>query len=127
MRPRMLMRGTSRVAWGLAAFAIVACGGSPRPSTAIAPPPASVAPPAVPDVPSPPPSATASVSEPPPKAPPTETIPELARFYAALHGLEDKSRKKHVRVYWMGDSHGQADFWSGAVRDALQARFGDGG
>ncbi len=60
-------------------------------------------------------------------APRVETIPELAHFYAALHALEDKSRKSHVRVYWMGDSHAQADFWSGALRDGLQTKFGSGG
>jgi len=36
-------------------------------------------------------------------------------------------RKTHVRVAWFGDSHGQADFWSGALRDALQKRFGKAG
>ncbi len=56
-----------------------------------------------------------------------ETIPELAHFYAALRALENKSRKSHVRVYWMGDSHAQADFWSGALRDGLQTKFGNGG
>src|SRR5208282_2138436 len=33
----------------------------------------------------------------------------------------------HVRVAWLGDSHGAADLWSGPLRAALQARFGDGG
>jgi lysophospholipase L1-like esterase len=32
-----------------------------------------------------------------------------------------------VRVFWLGDSHTNADFLSGAVRSALAARFGDGG
>lgn len=75
------------------------------------------------------PAASASASAAPVvEAPPrVETIPELARFYGALRGLADKTRKAHVRVYWMGDSHAQADFWSGALRTALQQRFGDGG
>ncbi|MEP7127036.1 MAG: GDSL-type esterase/lipase family protein, partial [Byssovorax sp.] len=28
---------------------------------------------------------------------------------------------------WLGDSHGASDFWSGALRTALQKRFGNGG
>jgi lysophospholipase L1-like esterase len=32
-----------------------------------------------------------------------------------------------VRIAWLGDSHAQADFWTGAVRTALQQRFGNGG
>jgi len=53
--------------------------------------------------------------------------PELARFQAALRDLAQGSRKEHVRVLWFGDSHGQADFWTGALRDALQKRFGKAG
>lgn len=52
---------------------------------------------------------------------------ELDRFYAALRGLEQRTRKEHVRVMWLGDSHGAADLWSGPLREALQARFGAGG
>jgi len=52
---------------------------------------------------------------------------ELARFHATLKDLETGRRKRHVRVLWMGDSHAAADFWSGAIRDALQGRFGNGG
>jgi lysophospholipase L1-like esterase len=51
----------------------------------------------------------------------------LAEFYAALHGLTDKSRKDHVRVLWLGDSHTAADYLTGAVRRKLEARFGTGG
>jgi lysophospholipase L1-like esterase len=50
-----------------------------------------------------------------------------ANFFAALRALEQRQRKDHVRVVWLGDSHGAADFWSGALRAALQRRFGDGG
>lgn len=32
-----------------------------------------------------------------------------------------------MRVAWLGDSHGAADFWSGTLRSALQKRFGSGG
>jgi lysophospholipase L1-like esterase len=52
---------------------------------------------------------------------------ELDRFYAGLRGLEKKTRSEHVRVTWLGDSHGAADFWSGTLRTALQKRFGSGG
>jgi lysophospholipase L1-like esterase len=52
---------------------------------------------------------------------------ELDRFYAALRELDKHTRTEHVRVAWLGDSHGASDFWSGALRTALQKRFGNGG
>ena len=52
---------------------------------------------------------------------------ELDNFYAALRELEKHTRSEHVRVAWLGDSHGASDFWSGALRSALQKRFGNGG
>lgn len=52
---------------------------------------------------------------------------ELDNFYAALRELEKHTRGEHVRVAWLGDSHGASDFWSGALRTALQKRFGNGG
>jgi lysophospholipase L1-like esterase len=52
---------------------------------------------------------------------------ELDDFYAALRSLEQHTRQSHVRVAWLGDSHGAADLWSGPLRAALQARFGDAG
>ena len=55
------------------------------------------------------------------------TTPELARFHAALHQLERGASKRHVRILWVGDSHGQADFWSGQLRRLLAERFGGGG
>lgn len=75
------------------------------------------------------PETTASAPEtsPPPPPPPPPGPLEFARFHAALRDLERGARKEHVRVAWFGDSHGQADFWSGALRDALQKRFGKGG
>lgn len=54
-------------------------------------------------------------------------VPELARFHAALRELETKERSRHVRIVWIGDSHGQADFWSGQLRRLLAERFGSGG
>ncbi len=54
---------------------------------------------------------------------------ELDQFYAALRALEKRAPapQRHVRVAWLGDSHAAADLWSGPVRAALQARFGDAG
>jgi lysophospholipase L1-like esterase len=52
---------------------------------------------------------------------------ELDEFFAALRTLEKHARSSHVRVAWLGDSHGASDLWSGPLRAALQARFGDGG
>ena len=63
----------------------------------------------------------------PPRAP---ALPEglaLPEFYAALAGLENKSRRDHARVLWLGDSHTAADYLTGAVRRRLQLRFGVGG
>jgi lysophospholipase L1-like esterase len=65
-------------------------------------------------------------------APPSGLLPrspghELDNFYAALRSLERHARQTHVRVAWLGDSHGAADMWSGPLRAALQAKFGDGG
>lgn len=98
---------------------------APVASTSTSPVAALPEPSSAPPEASPTPAPSASAAAPP--APRAEKIPELARFYAALHGLEDKTRKSHVRVYWMGDSHAQADFWSGAIREGLQTRFGAAG
>jgi lysophospholipase L1-like esterase len=69
-----------------------------------------------------------------PPAVPLGSLPEaapggllLSEFYAALHGLSDKSRKEHVRILWLGDSHTAADYLTGAVRRKLEERFGTGG
>lgn len=90
--------------------------------------------------PAPPPVASASVAAPieaptsvpvaatePPRPELPAGAPELARFHAALRELAKGTRKAHVRVLWFGDSHGQADFWTGALRDVLQKRFGKAG
>jgi lysophospholipase L1-like esterase len=79
------------------------------------------------------PAATATAiasAEPAPTAPGPlvrTTGRELDNFYAALRELEKHGRAEHVRVAWLGDSHGASDFWSGALRSALQKRFGNGG
>jgi lysophospholipase L1-like esterase len=76
------------------------------------------------------PTATASASAAPvaPSGPVARTTGhELDNFHAALRELEKHTRTDHVRVAWLGDSHGASDFWSGALRTALQKRFGNGG
>jgi len=51
----------------------------------------------------------------------------LRTFFDALKALEHGARRGHVRILWLGDSHTNADFLSGAVRSTLAQRFGDGG
>jgi lysophospholipase L1-like esterase len=86
-----------------------------------------------------PPSAAAAEADEPDAEPPAEPPQpaqatrvaalghELDNFYADLRGLEKHTRSAHVRAVWLGDSHGASDFWSGALRSALQKRFGNGG
>ena len=61
----------------------------------------------------------------PPTRPPSALA--LGRFYAALAGLEAKTRTDHVRIVWYGDSHTAADYLTGTVRRRLETRFGAGG
>jgi lysophospholipase L1-like esterase len=51
----------------------------------------------------------------------------LAGFFDSLQQLGAGTRREHVRVLWLGDSHTAADYLTGSVRAALQSRFGDGG
>jgi lysophospholipase L1-like esterase len=63
-------------------------------------------------------------------APPATSLEHpgaLKRFYEALSRLEDGRAHDDVRVLQFGDSHTAADFETGPIRRALQARFGDGG
>lgn len=100
--------------------------GSAAPS-APAPPPPPVTSSVAPAIP----SAIASVEPPAPIVPagPLARDPgrELPNFFAALRALANKQRSEHVRVAWLGDSHGAADMWSGALREVLQKRFGNAG
>lgn len=108
--------------------ALLACGSGP---TARSPVPGSASASAAPAT-----SAAASASalpdvgpsepRPPPK-PFAAGVPELERFQRALWSLAAGERKEHVRVLWIGDSHGQADFWSGALRKHLAERWGAAG
>lgn len=56
--------------------------------------------------------------------------PALEAFFHALRDLGDPTAVaavKPVRVIHFGDSHVTADFWTGELRSALQARFGAAG
>ena len=57
----------------------------------------------------------------------SEPVGPLATFHRALRELECGRRQQHVRIAWLGDSHAQADFWTGTLRRQLQQRFGNGG
>jgi lysophospholipase L1-like esterase len=85
----------------------------------------SAAPPIPTEIPAPPPAEAEPVRVAGPL--PRSEGHELDNFYAALRSLEAHARHEHVRVAWLGDSHGASDLWSGPLRDALQAQFGDGG
>lgn len=98
---------------------------SPRPQPSAAPArsaaTALVGAPGAPQAPSAP-----AAPEPVPAAA-TSAAGPLRAFFDALRQLESGARTQHVRVLWLGDSHTAADFLTGSVRAALQARFGDGG
>lgn len=51
----------------------------------------------------------------------------LSGFHAALSALKNAKGATHVRVLFFGDSHTQGEYLPNAIREALQARFGDGG
>jgi hypothetical protein len=50
----------------------------------------------------------------------------LRHFYAQLKKLES-GEVKQVSIVHIGDSHVQADFFTGTLRDSFQARFGNAG
>lgn len=51
----------------------------------------------------------------------------LAPFFDALDALPKAAPGAHVRVAWWGDSAIVGDGYTGALRERLQGRFGDGG
>lgn len=51
----------------------------------------------------------------------------LAPFLDALARVGEASAGRVVRVMQFGDSHTAADYWTGRLRQRLQARFGDAG
>jgi len=63
----------------------------------------------------------------PAAAPPHAAVPQLGKFFAALHELQAGTRKTPVSVLQIGDSHTANDGFSGRLRELFQARFGDAG
>jgi len=51
----------------------------------------------------------------------------LAQFYAALQQLERHQALRPLRILQIGDSHTAGDYFSGRLRERLQARFGASG
>ncbi len=55
----------------------------------------------------------------------------LATFFRALDNLKsqaaDSLAPPVVRIIHFGDSHVASDYWAGAIREKLQARYGDAG
>lgn len=51
---------------------------------------------------------------------------QLKGFFRKLQKLE-KEKKGKVNIVHIGDSHIQADFFSGKMRDLLQSKYGNGG
>ena len=51
---------------------------------------------------------------------------QLKHFFTSLKELSEGKRKK-VNIVHIGDSHIQADFFSGRVRNLIQEQFGNGG
>ncbi len=51
----------------------------------------------------------------------------LQAFRDELAKLQRGTRRDHLRILVLGDSHTAADLWTGTLRRDLQARFGDGG
>ena len=60
-------------------------------------------------------------------APHGEGAGHLRTFFEALDALPTAAAGDHVRVAWWGDSAIVSDGYTGALRHALQERFGDGG
>ncbi|MBP1625946.1 MAG: hypothetical protein H6Q00_421 [Holophagaceae bacterium] len=60
----------------------------------------------------------------PPSQVPIVNVQALAPF---LEALEHTPAIRSVRILQFGDSHTAADYWTGRMRQRLQARFGDGG
>lgn len=94
------------------------------------PPPQAAPPPAAPGSTPPAPLAVESGADAggAPDAAPAPQARELAlpKLFAALRQLANGKRRR-VRIVWLGDSHSAADFLPDAVRQPLQARFGNGG
>lgn len=66
------------------------------------------------------------VNRPPVRRVPIEQPTALRQFYRGLRALERREQRQ-VRVLHYGDSNVAADLWTMVAREALQARFGNGG
>jgi hypothetical protein len=124
-RPLSTRLLSAAVPWLLAATACAPPAPAAPPPSNAPPHPTAESPPATPATSAPDAQPTSVVA--PDEPPFRSSTPQLARFHAALNELARKKRTDHVRILWLGDSHGQADFWSGQVRKLLAERFGDGG
>lgn len=110
---------------GLAACLALTCARPGRPDVAHAEPARPAAQPQAKAAPEPVASPAASAA--PAKAAGAPYQGPLANFFDGLQQLGAGTRREHVRVLWLGDSHTAADYLTGSVRAALQTRFGDGG
>jgi lysophospholipase L1-like esterase len=72
-------------------------------------------------------SETLPVAPPAALASPLERGPSLHHFFEALARLDEGRAHDDVHIAQFGDSHTAADYETGTLRRALQARFGDGG
>lgn len=104
---------------GASAVVAVTCSGNG--SLHAAAPKRALAPAAAPSARPARPAASASAA---PASPSGFQLPHLD---AELRHLASGARQTPVRVLWLGDSHSYPDFWTNAVRQPLQKRFGDGG
>ncbi len=56
-----------------------------------------------------------------------ENLAALVPFFEQLYRHQNGEMGGPLRILHYGDSHTAADEWTGAMRNAFQARFGDGG
>ncbi len=63
----------------------------------------------------------------PPAPSPIQNTKAIRPFLKDLASLQARKTKRVVRVLHFGDSHTAADFWTGRIRERLQAVFGDAG
>lgn len=56
-----------------------------------------------------------------------DRLPQLWRFFTALHDLSRGQRSSHVRILWLGDSHTAGDFLTDQVRRDLERLIPSGG
>lgn len=115
MTTRLGARVAAALVWGLGACAPASSVGAGPQGTSQASP-SSAAPAA----------ATTAGSQPTARPSPLPRGPFTA-LHGALRELERRRLGRHARIVWLGDSHAQADFWTGGVRRALQRRFGNAG